>query len=83
MDPRRQIPPIHRLLDAPAIGRLVGVYGRDPVTIHLRRAVDEIGGSFRVPDVFAAVGAELLEVGTTTRTRLADHDSLSTLAAAG
>jgi L-seryl-tRNA(Ser) seleniumtransferase len=40
VDPRRQIPPIHRLLDAPAIGRLVGLYGRDPVTIHLRRAAD-------------------------------------------
>ncbi|HEX6204035.1 MAG TPA: L-seryl-tRNA(Sec) selenium transferase [Thermoanaerobaculia bacterium] len=40
VDPRRQIPPIHRLLDAPALGRLIELYGRGPVTIHLRRAVD-------------------------------------------
>jgi len=32
----------------------------------------EIGGGFRVPDVLAQSGAELVEVGTTNRTRLAD-----------
>jgi L-seryl-tRNA(Ser) seleniumtransferase len=34
----------------------------------------EIGGSFRVPDVIAAGGAVLRDVGTTNRTRLEDYE---------
>jgi len=34
----------------------------------------EIGGSFRLPDVVGQSGAELVEVGTTNRTRLGDYE---------
>lgn len=34
----------------------------------------EIGGSFRLPDIFSTSGAILREVGSTNRTRLADYE---------
>lgn len=51
------------ILSALATGKSVAVS---------RGELVEIGGGFRVPDVMAQSGAQLVEVGTTNRTRLAD-----------
>lgn len=61
--------------NAGATGLVLATFaaGRELVISHGQ--LIEIGGGFRLPDVFRAYGAKLRAVGTTNRTRLADYEA--------
>lgn len=52
---------------------ILTVLARDGETIVSRGELVEIGGDFRVPDVMASSGTQMVEVGTTNRTHLTDY----------
>ncbi len=60
---------------AAAIALTVNRLARRKQVIVARGELVEIGGSFRLPDVVQAAGGELVEVGTTNRTRPEDYRS--------
>lgn len=59
--------------NAAATVLMLGVLARGKKVAISRGELVEIGGSFRVPEIILESGAELVEVGTTNKTRLRDY----------
>jgi L-seryl-tRNA(Ser) seleniumtransferase len=62
-----------RLLGAEA-AIVLNTLARDGQVIVSRGELIEIGDGFRIPEIMAASGAALCEVGTTNRTRISDYE---------
>jgi L-seryl-tRNA(Ser) seleniumtransferase len=59
--------------NASAVMLVLAAIARDRQVLVSRGESVEIGGGFRIPDVIEQSGAQLVDVGTTNRTRVADY----------
>lgn len=61
--------------NAAAVMMCIAAFSKDKEALVSRGQLVEIGGSFRVPDIMAESGAQMVEVGTTNKTHLRDYEN--------
>jgi L-seryl-tRNA(Ser) seleniumtransferase len=60
--------------NAAAVMMILQTFAKNKEVIVSRGELIEIGGSFRLPEIFAASDCKMVEVGTTNKTRISDYE---------